>query len=631
MDPLQTQPQTPPSPPSASHRRLFAFIGLGVLLLGILGVGVVAAIQGKLPFSIPFLGGTTRPREVIEMIADLPSARYALHVQSTERPLESGEEMPDLPYTQRWMSTLLFGSLGFVDGSLYGAYSGKAQEKGDFEFSAETTIDNGFDGEAEETTLEGAIKRIGTDTYIQTSYDAFLETLIPQEPGRSSIVAPPQERDLSTYKNQWILFRDGESELTEFVDSYNEWAEMMQLDQFKDIAQVAVDTSFLEARETTTLTTQMQPNSTAQTFRGTVFRINPQHVATFYRAVTDRLSQVYGEDAIWTFDQSTFDDLSSEESQAFYAWMSEHVTLALAHDTTLETIILQLHTESSGSPFPTIQLKETDPPAVTTTTVTFAVSEIGQSHRITPPETFVRYRELVAESAGKTAEELDAAAQFERVSELQQALEQYYDANNAYPATWDVFLAQENIIDANVTDLFTNTPYPYSGTATGYEVKYTFPYSAIPEEQRTLVSAFAVDGVNTATETSLSREAEPVGSADADNDTLSLVEEYDYNTDPNASDTDGDGLTDGDEVKTHYTLAIRKDTDGDGFLDGTEVENGFDPNGEGKYPAKPLPRSYSSSGDAADADLTYQPPDLTYIFDLLAGSLAKEENSMIFF
>ncbi|MHA2092899.1 MAG: hypothetical protein ACW98K_18800 [Candidatus Kariarchaeaceae archaeon] len=44
----------------------------------------------------------------------------------------------------------------------------------------------------------------------------------------------------------------------------------------------------------------------------------------------------------------------------------------------------------------------------------------------------------------------------------------------------------------------------------------------------------------------------------------------DYGTDPNNPDTDGDGLSDGDEVNIHGTDPLNPDTDGDGLSDGDE-------------------------------------------------------------
>jgi hypothetical protein len=71
-------------------------------------------------------------------------------------------------------------------------------------------------------------------------------------------------------------------------------------------------------------------------------------------------------------------------------------------------------------------------------------------------------------------------------------------------------------------------------------------------------------------------------SDDADQDGLKDDEEKAVSTDPNNPDSDGDGLSDFDEVKIYRTNPLLKDTDGDTFPDGEEVKNGYNPNGEGK-------------------------------------------------
>ena len=59
---------------------------------------------------------------------------------------------------------------------------------------------------------------------------------------------------------------------------------------------------------------------------------------------------------------------------------------------------------------------------------------------------------------------------------------------------------------------------------------------------------------------------------DTDGDGLSDGEEVNtYGTDPLNSDTDGDGLTDGEEVNTHGTNPTESDSDGDGYSDADEI------------------------------------------------------------
>lgn len=59
---------------------------------------------------------------------------------------------------------------------------------------------------------------------------------------------------------------------------------------------------------------------------------------------------------------------------------------------------------------------------------------------------------------------------------------------------------------------------------------------------------------------------------DTDGDGLSDYEEVnEYLTDPNNMDTDFDALSDGDEVNLHGTDPLAYDTDGDGVMDGQEI------------------------------------------------------------
>lgn len=62
-----------------------------------------------------------------------------------------------------------------------------------------------------------------------------------------------------------------------------------------------------------------------------------------------------------------------------------------------------------------------------------------------------------------------------------------------------------------------------------------------------------------------------VQEGDDDNDGLSNYLETLLGTDPNNPDTDGDGLTDWDEIYIYETDPLKYDTDGDGISDGDEV------------------------------------------------------------
>ena len=67
------------------------------------------------------------------------------------------------------------------------------------------------------------------------------------------------------------------------------------------------------------------------------------------------------------------------------------------------------------------------------------------------------------------------------------------------------------------------------------------------------------------------------GDEDFDKDGITNLEEYSYGTNPMKMDSDGDELSDYDEIFTYKTLANNPDSDEDGALDGWEVENGYSP------------------------------------------------------
>ena len=69
---------------------------------------------------------------------------------------------------------------------------------------------------------------------------------------------------------------------------------------------------------------------------------------------------------------------------------------------------------------------------------------------------------------------------------------------------------------------------------------------------------------------------------DTDGDGLTDTDEVSRGTNPNAADSDADGLSDGDEVNTWKSDPKKPDTDGDGFTDGEEVQNGYNPVGSGQ-------------------------------------------------
>ena len=69
---------------------------------------------------------------------------------------------------------------------------------------------------------------------------------------------------------------------------------------------------------------------------------------------------------------------------------------------------------------------------------------------------------------------------------------------------------------------------------------------------------------------------------DKDNDGLTTTEETKLKTSDNKRDTDGDGVSDYEEVRFWFTDPKAVDTDGDSYGDGAEILKGFVPNGVGE-------------------------------------------------
>jgi hypothetical protein len=107
---------------------------------------------------------------------------------------------------------------------------------------------------------------------------------------------------------------------------------------------------------------------------------------------------------------------------------------------------------------------------------------------------------------------------------------------------------------------------------------------------------FATDNINDDLDTNLATSTEPEKTddekiddalifgqlIDTDGDGLDDVREADLGTDPKNWDSDGDDLSDGDEVIIWKTQPLNPDTDDDGFKDGAEIKGGYNPVGPGK-------------------------------------------------
>ncbi len=109
------------------------------------------------------------------------------------------------------------------------------------------------------------------------------------------------------------------------------------------------------------------------------------------------------------------------------------------------------------------------------------------------------------------------------------------------------------------------------------------------------------DGVPSYWEVAMGMDPSTSDATDIDNDGLTAKQEFLLFTEENNEDTDGDGLTDGDEVDTYFTNPLKQDTDKDGVLDGVEIDNSTNPN-------KP-DSDDDGLGDATELFVTFSDPN----------------------
>ena len=119
-----------------------------------------------------------------------------------------------------------------------------------------------------------------------------------------------------------------------------------------------------------------------------------------------------------------------------------------------------------------------------------------------------------------------------------------------------------------VTASFTNAGNARFSLGDGQDPFYTEKWEGMLDDIRVYAGALGPSGIADMYD----------AFGDKDGDGLTNIQEYKEETNPTLADTDGDGLSDGDEVNTYGTSPEDADTDADSIPDGVEISLGLDPN-----------------------------------------------------
>lgn len=117
--------------------------------------------------------------------------------------------------------------------------------------------------------------------------------------------------------------------------------------------------------------------------------------------------------------------------------------------------------------------------------------------------------------------------------------------------------------------------------------------------------------------------------ADSDDDRLSNAQEIELGTNPQLSDTDDDGLSDYDEIYVYETDPLNPDSDGDGLQDGDEPHIGLDPTNPETFGIPDAEYKVAQTVQADSKTLSYiNTPENPYSLSINLNAVGYAENAL---
>lgn len=233
-------------------------------------------------------------------------------------------------------------------------------------------------------------------------------------------------------------------------------------------------------------------------------------------------------------------------------------------------------------------------------------SNINQDLNIEAP---IKYESIFSYLTDRLKEERMKARDARRLSDIKQtqtALELYYINKGAYPDNLEQLSEGQVVYFSNLPE----NPKPNDNDC-AEDFEYDYQVSADKKDYKLEYclgnkTANVPAGYNTASSRSIYEKEEKES-------VLNLK-----------LDTDLDGLFDWEEIEIYGTNPFASDTDGDGFLDGNEVKNGYNPNGPGKLPIEILNKIWK---DYQSDDFSIRYPSLWELDDKFL-ELTEEEKAV---
>jgi hypothetical protein len=339
---------------------------------------------------------------------------------------------------------------------------------------------------------------------------------------------------------------------------------------------------------------------------------NKNKIASFYENFSDKLKEKFGDKAIIKLDETTLKYLKSPAFDKLFNYIEKNIKFNFFVDKKTgypvkfdyKIAFVADKNLSSGSIFG--QGGTADLNKELSILISLTLSDINKNVDIDEPKETIKFDDAQQLITGQTKEDVIFRKQVSNISAVRAALKNYKVLAGVYPDSLndlkkkgdeievkkiqskdaykdDPYLTPERLkrsykgrelLKSIAKDVYTKNDLIYSVENNGenYKLVYKmelpayqkgkspkyiifsngYSYNKVLKKATYLYSLNYENGDNTATDKALSLEAEKNSKIDSDKDELSDAFEKYLGTDPQKKDTDGDGVSDGEEIRLSY-------------------------------------------------------------------------------